>query len=369
MINREASQDDAVLFSPVILAFPGGGDQYTDCFYAELSRQGAIVRPAQDSGRWLLRNVAGADFAHFHWPSFHYGALTARRTIYRGLRFAAVLLLLRARGVRIIWTAHNLYPHARSSPPWVDYALRVLVCRLSALVLVHGREAGRLVMREFGVPSSRVVVIDHGHFMDYYLRDASKSEARRRLGWPEGAFVYLFIGHCKRYKNVHKLIETFQAHCQEPDSYLAIVGSCRDAKYRAEIEAIIRRRPDRIFFEPTFVPDAEVQYFLRGADAVVLPFEDVLTSGSAILALSFGRPVVAPRLGCLMEVVREDCGVLYEAGNAHGLEHGMQAVWSRAFDESAIESRALALRWDNSAATVLRSLRSILAGSGSKGSG
>jgi hypothetical protein len=111
--------------------------------------------------------------------------------------------------------------------------VRVLLCRLSALVLVHGREAARIVMGEFRVPASRVVIVDHGHFQNYYLRDVSRVEARRRLGWPAGAFVYLFFGHCKRYKNVHKLIDRFQTHCQERDSYLAIVGSCTDAEYRS----------------------------------------------------------------------------------------------------------------------------------------
>ena len=43
-----------------------------------------------------------------------------------------------------------------------------------------------------------------------------------------------------------------------------------------------------------FVPDGEVQHYLLAADAVVLPFKEILTSGSAMLALSFGRPVVAP---------------------------------------------------------------------------
>ena len=47
-----------------------------------------------------------------------------------------------------------------------------------------------------------------------------------------------------------------------------------------------------------YIPDAELQVWLRAADVVVLPFRDILTSGSAILALSFGRAVVAPALGC-----------------------------------------------------------------------
>jgi len=362
VINEEMCGADTGLFRPVILAFPGGGDQYTDRFYGELSRQGAIVRPAQVSGRWLLRNLSGADFAHFHWPSFHYCASTALRTIWLAVRFVILLLVLRARGVRILWTAHNLYPHSRSSPAWLDYWVRIFLCRLSALVLVHGHEAARVVMREFRVPARRTIVIDHGNFLDYCLQDLSKAEARRHLGWPEAAFIYLHFGHCKRYKNIHKLINCFQATCPAADTLLAIVGRCSDEEYRSEIEAMIRVKPDRIVFQPTFVPDADVQYFMVAADAVVLPFEDVLTSGSAILALSFGRPVVAPRLGYLSEVVQEDCGVLYDANRENGLNDAMRTAREKKFQESAIIARARTLRWDTSAAIVLQALRAVAIG-------
>ncbi|MEZ4597387.1 MAG: glycosyltransferase [Chloroflexota bacterium] len=50
---------------------------------------------------------------------------------------------------------------------------------------------------------------------------------------------------------------------------------------------------------PGNVPDDRMQVFLRAADVMVLPYRDVLTSGSAILAMTFGLPVVAPRIGCL----------------------------------------------------------------------
>lgn len=362
MTDAETCQNDDGVYRPVILAFPGGGDQYTDCFYAELSRQGATVRPAQVAGRWLLRNLSGADFAHFHWPSFHYSAATPVRTTWLAVRFAILLLVLRARGVRILWTAHNLYPHSRSSPSWLDYWVRMLLCRLSALVVVHGKEAAGLVMREFAVPARRIVVIDHGNFLGYYPKDSSKSEARRRLGWPAESYIYLHFGHCKRYKNIHKLVTCFQAHCDSPENFLAIVGRCTDEEYRLEIEAAIRVKPDRIVFQPAFVPDAELQYFMLAADVVVLPFGDVLTSGSAILALSFGRPVIAPRLGYLVDVVEDNCGILYDVNCEDGLQGAMRAVREREFQEPAIVARARRLSWHASAATVLIALRALAIG-------
>jgi glycosyltransferase involved in cell wall biosynthesis len=50
------------------------------------------------------------------------------------------------------------------------------------------------------------------------------------------------------------------------------------------------------------VPDDDIQRYLRAADLVVLPFRDITNSGSALLALSFDRPVLVPALGAMGEL-------------------------------------------------------------------
>jgi len=46
---------------------------------------------------------------------------------------------------------------------------------------------------------------------------------------------------------------------------------------------------------------------MGAADLVVLPYEDILHSGSALLALSFDRPVLVPARGA-MDELRRDVG-------------------------------------------------------------
>jgi hypothetical protein len=45
-----------------------------------------------------------------------------------------------------------------------------------------------------------------------------------------------------------------------------------------------------------------VQLLFSAADLVVLPFSDIMHSGSAILALSFNKPVLVPARGALPEL-------------------------------------------------------------------
>jgi glycosyltransferase involved in cell wall biosynthesis len=58
---------------------------------------------------------------------------------------------------------------------------------------------------------------------------------------------------------------------------------------------------------------------MRAADAVVLPFREILSSSSAALAMAFGRPVMAPRAGNIVEMLGEDGGILYDPADPAGL--------------------------------------------------
>ncbi|HEY5051683.1 MAG TPA: glycosyltransferase, partial [Acidothermaceae bacterium] len=72
--------------------------------------------------------------------------------------------------------------------------------------------------------------------------------------------------------------------------------------------------------------DGELSSFFAAADVVACPFLDVTTSGSAMLALSFGVPIVAPRIGALADLP-DDVGFFYEpaepGGLAAALEHAL----------------------------------------------
>jgi beta-1,4-mannosyltransferase len=80
--------------------------------------------------------------------------------------------------------------------------------------------------------------------------------------------------------------------------------------------------------------------FLRAADAVVLPYRDVLTSGSAILAMTFGLPVVAPRIGCLPEAL-DGCSILYDPDRPPGLRAALDEALRA--DLRALGARAAAV--------------------------
>ena len=79
---------------------------------------------------------------------------------------------------------------------------------------------------------------------------------------------------------------------------------------------------------------------MRAADVVTLPFVATLTSGTLMLALSWGRPVIAPALGCLPETVSPEAGILYDPAAPDALFAAMGAI--RKWDCEAAGRAALA---------------------------
>ena len=53
------------------------------------------------------------------------------------------------------------------------------------------------------------------------------------------------------------------------------------------------------------LPSEQVAAHLAAADVIALPYRAILNSGSALYALSVGRPVIAPQLGSLPELAAE----------------------------------------------------------------
>ena len=343
-----------------VLTLTADGDDYTTCFHAALRRQGVQVQQAEWSGRWLYANVRRHDIVLLHWPSFLYYLPGSRlATGINLLRFVAFMLALRLRGAKIAWTAHNLYPHDGGRAALSHRVGRRVVARLASAIGVHGKNAAERVGEEFGVAPAKLVLLEHGHWVGFFANTVPRSAARARLAIPPDAFLFLFIGLCKPYKNLEYLVRSHAAMAQD-DSLLWIVGRFQSKDYYAQVtQAATQAAPSRTTIRDEFIAAEDMQTYLNACDAVVLPYREILTSGAAMLAFSFGRPVVAPRMGTLKELVTEECGVLYDPGAEGALTAALRRARERHFNAGTIIRRALQYSWDHSARAFAQKIAAI----------
>jgi len=300
---------------------------------------------------WLEQHREEFAVLHLNWLHAFYRTEDLETTVERYARFAENLSFARRLGYRIVWTLHNLYPHERPFPH-VDHLARLLVCRLAHAAIAHCEHAAGRLRRLF-YREGEVHVIPHGHFIDVYPNEISRQEAREKLGIPAGTFVYLFFGNARNYKGIEHLIDAFCRTGGEARLVLMMRQSFGSA-YTEELKRLAAPDGRILVFTSEYFPKDDFQIYLNGADVTVLPFSEVLTSGSAITSLSFGRPVILPRLGCLPELIDESMGVLYDPREAQGLEKALVEIREKDLEAAgrAAYERAKSLEWDGIAARV-----------------
>lgn len=305
--------------------------------------------------------LKGARIAHVHWLAWDLRLRVPRRAKISGVLCRLAIWWLQVLALRIIWTVHNVVPHEPQTDNDIDI-MRSLA-RASAAMIVHS-EAVKKALEKNGIPTVKAIVIPQGSYIDMYGSPPSVGEARRALGLPPTGRVVLSFGLIRPYKGIPELLADWSdAHYE---GALVIAGSCPDPVLRAEIEGKARDQPS-VSLHLDFVPDAEVPWFFAASDCVCLPFRSSTTSSSALLALSFAKPVVAPRLGAL-EDLPADVGYFYD----HSDESGLHGALKRFFAEGELALRhrseaglahARTLAWPAIAEQTLTLYRTVIAAS------
>lgn len=331
-----------------IIAFPRYGIAYTESFYNSVEEQGIPVIEGNWEGRWLLDNLTTNDVIHFHWPSFLYTSQgTTGKILKNYLRFIALLMICRIRSGQIWWTAHNLYPHNSARYPKLDRWARKIIIRASKGILVHSEEAQRLVEQEFPEANGKCLTIPHGNWIDDYSASISRVEARNSLGIAQENFVYLLFGQCQPYKNITTLVDAFRSVASEND-HLVIAGRFNGDDYLGQV--LERAQNDsRIKIENRFIPEEEVSHFFEASDVMCIPYNEILTSGSAMLAIGFGVPVVSINKGFLKDVISSDCGILINETSADSIKVALHQSKLKAWNRQDIKTEAEQYKFSDAA--------------------
>ncbi|SFG73077.1 Glycosyltransferase involved in cell wall bisynthesis [Halopelagius inordinatus] len=250
------------------------------------------------------------DIVHVHWIAPFLVGDSILASLLKSVVFVLSTLLAKLLGVRVVWTVHNLLEHERRRPRF-ELFWRRLYARLADEIIVHCEAARDSVVEQYRLPTdSRVHVIPHGHYCSAHENTVSRGEARERLGVERDSTVFLYLGQIRPYKQIPRLVDTVRS-LESPDVRLLVAGKPTDESLARAIEASAEG-DSRIATELSYIPEEEVQTYFNAADAVVLPYRDILTSGSAVLSMSFGKPVVGPRTGCLPELLRTQPELLYD---------------------------------------------------------
>ncbi|HLZ24960.1 MAG TPA: glycosyltransferase family 4 protein [Ktedonobacterales bacterium] len=143
-------------------------------------------------------------------------------------------------------------------------------------------------------------------------------DVRARLGLSDEHLVIGFAGSLKPWHGVESLVDAFaQVHRRFPFARLLIVGDgpAREAVTRCVAERDI----EGVVAFPGNVPHAEVPRYLAAMDVTAAPYLDApefyFSPLKVFEYMAAGRPVVAPRLGQIAQLIRDgETGLFYTPG-------------------------------------------------------
>ena len=278
-------------------AASGEPGEYLTLLHDAVVRAGVrcVAAPALTM-RWARGDARQVDVVHLHWlefiaPSDRSRFVGTAKTARRAARTCRVVRTLRRRGIAVVWTVHNLAPHEPVHPR-IERWLQRSVLRMADAAIVHSEHARTRVASCLGY-RSKLHSIPHGNYLEAYPRPIrSAATLRTELDIRSDAFVYLSFGQVRAYKRLPELLDAFRSLSDE-NAVLLVAGEARDPHEAARVRERAAKDP-RVVLDLRRIPVDEVAEVHRVADAAVCAYDGMFSSGSVLLALSEGLPVIVP---------------------------------------------------------------------------
>jgi len=223
-----------------------------------------------------------------------------------------LMLYFKILGKKIFLTAHNVNQARRDSrDSWLNRFTLKMQYRLCSTVFVHTQKMKDEVCRDFGVAEDAVSVVRYPINNAFDNTDLTPAEAKRQLGLRVDERAILFIGRIVPYKGIEYLLEASRLLMvnKEAKYKLIIAGEPKKGSedYLEKIQGSIDQNFDlrQVIQRMEFIPDNEMEVYLKAADVLALPYKEIFQSGVLFMAYTFGLPVVATDVGSFREEIVE----------------------------------------------------------------
>jgi glycosyltransferase involved in cell wall biosynthesis len=210
--------------------------------------------------------------------------------------------LLQLAGRRVIYTAHNPFPH---EPKAGDIRKYCRIYRKVDHVITLTHYTRNEITAHCGIPSEKISVLPHGDyealFSQYGCNDDLAQKVRQKAGSRK---IIAFLGHIRPYKGLEVFVEAFGLiKLQMPDSFFLVAGSVLVGDKKSWEEKLARScKPDDLWVDIRFVPVEDLKAYLSVIDVLVQPYISASQSGNTVMAYAAGVPVISTNVGGLAEM-------------------------------------------------------------------
>jgi glycosyltransferase involved in cell wall biosynthesis len=302
---------------------------------------------------WLRKS--GYDLVWTQWPDM-------------GRSILPFWVAARIAGLRVVHTAHNVFPHERHHG---DHAAYRSVYKNSRLIITHSAMATRALCAEFPFAMAKVVTSRHGLYTCFPRNPAARETVRADLRIPPGQCVVLAFGSIRPYKNFDVLLDTLALN-RDGAFGLIVAGHefgfgdlyPNDPLGRTRLLINERGIADRVHLLPGLHSNDRAGELFEASDVIVLPYTESYGSGVLLLGMSFGKRVVVSRTGGMDEYVAAyGEGVVVEPNvDAVTLLAVLQTTRDQAARANGEPARPRELEWTEIAKQLLPHLERVRTG-------
>ena len=190
---------------------------------------------------------------------------------------------------KVVFTSHNVLPHEKRA---LSHGIYKEIYRKVDSIIAPSKFNRSVIMDIFDVEPTKIFVVpDCLYFGD--LKNGSRVEAEKRLGFSKGVKRVLFFGYIRKHKGLGSLIRAFkEVKSRIPESKLVIAGQPEDSfEPYSDLLSELELETDT-FLDLRYVPFHAMLDYFRCCDVVVLPYIKLCQSPIVQLAYSFGKPVI-----------------------------------------------------------------------------
>lgn len=276
------------------------------------------------------------DIIHIQWPEelFLWNNILDIDLV----RLIDKLRLLRDKGVKIVYTRHNLAPHYPNDN--INKLYSIIETYSSAIV-----HMGYFSMQEYKdkYPSKDIVqaVIPHHIYENVYNEHYTQEEARKRLKIPLNKFVILSFGKFRFKDEMMMVLKAFYKLSLR-NKYL-LAPRIFPFEKRSNSFSLLKRMlsffgyyiiyPFSHYFntklglEKELVTDEDLPLYFIAADVVFIQRKNILNSGNIPTSFLFKKVVVGPDCGNITEILEATFNPLFKPGDNKSVTNALMEAY------------------------------------------
>lgn len=262
-----------------------------------LSTNFEIVQAGKKPSRSLFldifKYIFRTDYIYFNWIE---EIALGKYGPFKMILYYVMLLMIKVKGVRIIFMMHNKKPHQSNK---LSLYLMHDIIKRSDILLTHANEGVEVIKKMD--PSLKTYLINHPFEMaDISLREENNKD-----------IDILIWGTIKPYKGILEFLLHLKEHKLLQKYQIRIIGKIPDAKYK---EMLFRYKSNHIIIEDIPAEPALLKQLTKRSKLTLFTYKDdtVLSSGALMQALSYGAVIVGPSFGAFKDLSSLDLIYVYE---------------------------------------------------------